>query len=65
MMGCGCIEHTESELSKTRKLADKLAKAEQADYIIYKENGKIYCDKKSCWEKAGRPGEFKELVCAI
>ena len=64
-MGCGCLKQTESELSKTRKLAEKLSSKENVDYVIYSEDGKIYCDRKSCWDKAGRPGEFKELVCAL
>ena len=41
-MACGCFKHKDSEYSKTKRLAERLAGLEKTDYVIYEQDGKIY-----------------------
>ena len=43
-MACGCFKHKDSEYSKTKRLAERLAGLEKTDYVIYEQDGKIYCE---------------------
>lgn len=64
-MACGCFKHKDSEYSKTKRLAERLAGLEKTDYVIYEQDGKIYCDRKECWTKAGeaRTGPGVHIRC--
>ena len=64
-MSCGCFKHKDSEYSKTKRLAERLAGLEKTDYVIYEQNEKIYCDRKECWTKAGKPGRVREFIYAV
>ena len=39
-MACGCFKHKDSEYSKTKRLAERLAGLEKTDYVIYEQDGK-------------------------
>lgn len=60
---CDCFKHTETEYSRIRMLAEKLAGAERTDYVIYEYEGKLYTDRLACWHKGGRLGRVRGLVC--
>lgn len=64
-MSCDCLAKYTDEDSKVLKMAERLAMAEQTDYVIYKYEGKKYFDRKECWQKAGSPGESITLICYI
>lgn len=64
-MACNCIKRTISLHDRARIEARKLSELEKADYVIYDEKGRIYTDRRSCWEKAGRPGTLREIVCYL
>lgn len=62
-MSCGCIKkRTDPVYEKLVKQAMKEAKLDKVNYVIYEIDGKIYYDKKTCWENAGREGTIKELI---
>ena len=52
----------ETEYSKAFKMAETESKIDKTDYIIYEKDGKIYYDKKTCWEKDGRKGNVKQII---
>lgn len=60
---CDCLKHAETELSRIRRLAEKLAAADKTDYVIYEYEGKLYTDRLECWRKGGRLGRVRSLVC--
>jgi hypothetical protein len=63
-MGCGCGKITIAPREdRARLMAIRLSKIDASDYIIYEIEGNTFFDKKSCWEKGGRPGSVKELIC--
>ena len=64
-MSCGCLKKNITEADKARAVAEKVSKLEKTDYVIYEENGKTYFDRKSCWEKAGKPGKAREIIYHI
>lgn len=59
------MKRTASKYDRVRAEARKLSELEKADYVIYDEKGRIYTDRRSCWEKAGRPGTLREIVCYL
>lgn len=62
-MSCGCRgKRTATELDKIRLAATRESEIDKTDYVIYEENGKRYYDRKSCWEKAGKPGRLAEII---
>lgn len=64
-MACGCFKHKDSEYSKPRGWRNVLPGLEKTDYVIYEQDGKIYCDRKECWTKAGKPGRVREFIYAV
>lgn len=65
-MSCGCLKKkTESEYAKIKEMALRESELEKADYVIYSEGGRVYYDRRSCWEKAGRPGRVREFLFAL
>lgn len=64
-MACNCMRRTAADYDRARKEAFKLSELENTDYVIYEFEGKTYTDRKICWEKAGRPGIIRELVCRL
>lgn len=60
---CDCLKHTETEFSRIRRLAEKLAAADKTDYVIYEYEGKLYTDRLECWRKGGSLGRVRSLVC--
>jgi len=61
-MACGCVKQKITEYDKNREMAKTLSKEENEPYIIYMEEGKMYFDRLSCFNKAGRPGEIIEYI---
>lgn len=63
-MGCNCGKYR--KVNKDYEDAVKMASIEsvkdKASYIIYELEGKIYYDKVSCWQKAGRAGVAKDII---
>ena len=60
---CDGLKHTETEFSRIRRLAEKLAAADKTDYVIYEYEGKLYTDRLECWRKGGSLGRVRSLVC--
>lgn len=64
-MACDCLKKQTTDVDKIITQAFKESEIEKEDYIVYEENGKIYYDRKTCWEKAGRPGKIQEIIYHI
>lgn len=64
-MACNCFRRSASAYDAARAEACKLSQVENADYVIYTYEGKIYTDRKECWENAGCLGSLRELICRI
>lgn len=64
-MSCDCLKRNTSESDKVRSMAVRESKIERADYVIYEEKEKTYYDRKSCWEKSGKPGTLREIIYSI
>ena len=47
------------------QLLQKMQKTPLPDDVIYEQDGKIYCDRKECWTKAGKPGRVREFIYAV
>lgn len=64
-MSCDCLKRNTSESDKVRSMAIHESKIERVDYVIYEEKEKTYYDRKSCWEKAGKPGTLREIIYSV
>lgn len=64
-MACDCLKKNTTEIDKVSAQAQLESNLEKTDYIVYEENGKTYYDRKTCWEKAGKPGKAIEIIFHI
>lgn len=60
-MSCNCRKNVVTEIGKARQLVKKEMEIDNVDFVIYKDNGKIYHERKECWIKAGKPGKILEI----
>lgn len=60
-MSCNCRKKVVTEIGIARQLVMKEIVIDKVDFVIYRENGKIYHERKECWIKAGKPGKILEI----
>jgi hypothetical protein len=65
-MACSCGKNERNiELDKAVAMATNESDKEKSNYVVYEFEKKYTYDKKSCWEKAGRPGTLERIIYPV
>ncbi|OUO16614.1 hypothetical protein B5F93_00660 [Odoribacter splanchnicus] len=61
-MSCDCLKKKTTEADKIMNQARIESEIEKKDYVVYEEGNKTFYDRKSCWQKAGKPGKVRGII---